>query len=69
MDTSTGDCCFSSLSCAGALVFLTDVYLMAIPIPVVLGILAVLFLEDTISVFLSHAILYRIDMRKSLMKM
>jgi len=50
-------------------VFLTDVYLMAIPIPVVLGILAVLFLEDMLSVFVCHAILYRIDIRKTLLQM
>jgi hypothetical protein len=48
-------------------VFVTDVYLMAMPIPVVLAILAVLLLEDVISVFICHAILYRIDIRKSLL--
>jgi uncharacterized membrane protein len=48
-------------------VFFTDVYLMAIPIPVVLAIISVLLLEDMISVFICHVILYRIDVRKSLL--
>jgi uncharacterized membrane protein len=48
-------------------VFFTDVYLMAIPVPIVLAIISVLLLEDMISVFICHVILYRIDIRKSLL--
>ena len=48
-------------------VFITDVYLMAMPVPIVLAILIVLFLEDIISVFICHAITYRIDIRKYLL--
>ncbi len=47
-------------------IFVTDVYLMAMPVPIVLAIMAVLFLEDIISAFICHAILYRIDIRKAL---
>ena len=48
--------------------FFTDVYLMAMPVPIVLAILAVLLLEDMISVFICHAITYRIDIRKYLLQ-
>ena len=44
-------------------VFLTDVYLMAMPVPIVLAIMAVLLVEDLTCVFFCHAILYRVDMR------
>jgi len=44
-------------------VFFTDVYLMAMPIPMVLAIMAVLLVEDLICVSICHAILYRLDMR------
>jgi len=45
-------------------VFLTDVYLMAIPVPVVLTLMGVLLLEDLISVLICHTILYRINIRE-----
>ena len=48
-------------------VFITDVYLMAMPVPIVFAILAVLLLEDMISVFICHAITYGIDIRKYLL--
>lgn len=47
-------------------VFLTDVYLMAIPVPIVLTIMGTLLLEDMISVLVCHAILYRINIREIL---
>lgn len=48
-------------------VFFTDVYLMSMPIPIVLAIMTVLLLENLLSVFVSHAILYRIDIRRSIL--
>lgn len=48
-------------------VYLTDVYLMPMPPQVVLSIiLPKLLLEDLISVFLSHFILFRFDIEKLL---
>jgi uncharacterized membrane protein len=47
-------------------VFITDVYLMAMPIPIVLLIMGVLLVEDVIGVFVCHPILFRIDIRKVL---
>ncbi len=41
-------------------VYVTDVYLMGMPQPVVMVILVTLFIEDLISVFVSHVVLYRV---------
>jgi len=41
--------------------YVTDVYLMGMPHPVVLGIMGVLLVEDLISALISHVILYRVD--------
>ena len=49
-------------------VFVTDTYLMGMPAPVVFVIMGVLALEDVVSVFICHAVLYRIDIRKALSK-
>lgn len=46
--------------------YLTDVYLMFMPHPVVMGILLKLFVEDLISVLICHVILYRINIEKIL---
>ena len=48
-------------------VFLTDVYLMAMPVSIVLPIMGVLLIEDIVSVFICHTVLYRIDIRKALL--
>ena len=48
-------------------VFLTDVYLMAMPVSIVLPIMGVLLMEDIVSVFICHTVLYRIDIRKALL--
>lgn len=42
-------------------VYVTDVYLMGMPYPVVAGIIGVLLVEDLISALISHVILYRVD--------
>lgn len=42
-------------------VYVTDVYLMGMPHPVVVGILGVLLIEDLMSALISHVILYRVD--------
>jgi len=42
-------------------VYVTDVYLMGMPQPVVMVIIVALFVEDLISIFISHVILNRID--------
>ncbi len=42
-------------------VYVTDVYLMGMPNPIVVAILGLLLVEDLTSVLLSHMILYRID--------
>ncbi len=42
-------------------VYVTDVYLMAMPHPVVMSIIGALFVENLISALISHMILYRID--------
>jgi uncharacterized membrane protein len=41
--------------------YVTDVYSMGMPQPVVVGIVSVLLVEDLISALLSHVILYRVD--------
>jgi uncharacterized membrane protein len=41
--------------------YVTDVYLMGMPQPVVVGIISVLLVEDLISALVSHVILYRVD--------
>jgi len=46
--------------------YVTDVYLMPMPPPVVMGILLKLFVEDLISVLICHVILYRINIEKIL---
>jgi uncharacterized membrane protein len=47
-------------------VYVTDVYLMGMPSPVVLGILVVLLVEDVISTMISHVILYRVNINEFL---
>jgi len=44
-------------------VYVTDVYLVGMPHPVVLGIMSALLVEDLISALISHVILYRVDVR------
>jgi len=41
-------------------VYVTDVYLMSMPVPVVLMIMLTLLIEDVISVLIVHPILYRV---------
>lgn len=41
-------------------VYVTDVYLMSMPVPVVLMIMVTLLIEDMISVLIVHPILYRV---------
>jgi len=47
-------------------VYVTDVYLMTMPQPLVQGILLKLLLEDVISVLLSHFILFRVKIAEIL---
>lgn len=47
-------------------VYVTDVYLMAIPPAIVQIIMVTLFIEDIISLLISHVVLYRIDIPKLL---
>ena len=47
-------------------VYVTDVYLMRMPQPVVVTIVFTLLVEDLISVFLSHIVLYRVSIPKDL---
>jgi uncharacterized membrane protein len=49
-------------------VYLTDVYLARMPQPIVVTIVFTLLVEDLISVFLSHIILYRISIPRPLQK-
>jgi hypothetical protein len=47
-------------------VYLTDVYLMAMPPPLVQAILVKLLLEDVIAALLSHIVLFRVDIAEVL---
>ncbi|MFQ6075246.1 MAG: ECF transporter S component [Candidatus Bathyarchaeia archaeon] len=47
-------------------VYVTDIYLMGMPQPIVLVIILKLLLEDLVSVFISHVILYRLELSKIL---
>jgi hypothetical protein len=49
-------------------VYATDIYLMGMPHPLVVGIMGLLFVEDLLSALISHAILYRIDLKALLAK-
>lgn len=49
--------------------YYSDVYLAALPAPLVLyTVLPLLFVEDIISLFISHVILFRTDIRQTLTK-